>query len=56
VQEAGFTQNGSFNLNCTAEDVRELDERRTRRLSGEAKTYTWQQAKGIITGKNSLDE
>ncbi len=36
----------------TDADIKLFDERREKRLNGESKTYSWQQAKDIITGKN----
>ncbi len=38
----------------TAEDIKEFDERREKRLSGETRTYSWEEAKDIITGKKTL--
>jgi len=37
----------------SAEDIRELDALREKRLSGESKTYNWHEAKKIITQKAS---
>jgi len=33
----------------TAEDIKVFDERRKKRLSGECRTYSWEEAKAIIT-------
>lgn len=33
------------------QDLRMLEDRRARRLSGESKTYSWEETKAIITGK-----
>jgi hypothetical protein len=38
----------------TEEDIKVLDERREKILRGESKTYTWQEAKTIITGKSTI--
>lgn len=35
----------------TEEDLQEFEDRRKKRLNGESKTYNWQQAKQMITGK-----
>ena len=35
------------------EDIAEFDRRRNARLTGESKTYSWEDAKSIITGKKS---
>ncbi len=37
-------------------DIRLFEERRQKRLSGESKTYSWAEAKQIITGKTLPDE
>ena len=36
-------------------DMQLFEERRKKRLSGESKTYSWEDAKNIITGKNKPD-
>ena len=36
-------------------DIQLFEERRKKRLSGESKTYSWEDAKKIITGKNQPD-
>jgi len=38
----------------TDEDIKLFDERRAKRLSGESKVYSWDDARNIITGKQSL--
>ena len=43
-----------FEYEFTAEDIKAFDERRNKRLNGESKTYSWQDAKEIITGKKVL--
>jgi hypothetical protein len=43
-----------FEYEFTAEDIKVFDERRAKRLSGESKTYNWQEAKDIITGKKTM--
>lgn len=35
----------------TAEDIKLFDERRQKRINGESKTYSWNEAKDLITGK-----
>jgi hypothetical protein len=39
----------------TAEDIKRFDERREKRLTGESRTYSWQEAKDIITGKRIME-
>jgi hypothetical protein len=43
-----------FEYEFTAEDIKEFDSRREKRLSGETRTYSWEEAKDIITGKKTL--
>ena len=43
-----------FEYEFTAEDIQEFDSRREKRLSGETRTYSWEEAKDIITGKKTL--
>jgi hypothetical protein len=43
-----------FEYEFTAEDIKEFDKRREKRLSGESRTYSWEEAKDIITGKKIL--
>lgn len=37
------------------EEVKRFDERRSKRLSGESRTYSWQEAKEMITGKKPIE-
>lgn len=43
-----------FEYDFTQEDIEVLDRYREKRLNGESKTYSWEEAKSIITGKKSL--
>jgi hypothetical protein len=43
-----------FEYEFTAEDIKEFDKRKEKRLSGESNTYSWEEAKQIITGKKLL--
>ena len=49
MQKAKFNEDDNPGYNFTAEDIKVFDERRKKRLSGESKTYSWQEAKKIIT-------
>lgn len=40
----------------TDEQIQELDRRRAMRLRGESKSYSWSDAKKIITGEKKFDE
>jgi hypothetical protein len=41
-------------LRFTEEGIKEFDERREKRLRGETKTYSWEEAKEIITKKKII--
>ncbi len=46
-----YNEDDDFEYEFTAEDIKVFDERREKRLSGESSTYSWEQAKNIITRK-----
>jgi len=46
--------NDDFNFEITEEDIKELDERRRKRLNGENKTYTWEEAKAMLIKNQRL--
>lgn len=46
-----YNEDDDFEYEFSDEDIKQFEERRTKRLSGESKTYNWQEAKDIITGK-----
>lgn len=37
------------------EDIKLFDERRSKRLSGQSSTYSWLEAKEMITGKKTME-
>ncbi len=43
-----------FEYAFSDEEIKLLEDRRVKRLSGERKTYSWQEAKDIVTGKNKI--
>jgi hypothetical protein len=49
-----YNDEDDFEYEFTAEDIKEFDERRAKRISGESGVYSWQEAKEIITGKKSI--
>ena len=49
-----YNEDDDFEYEFTTEDIKIFDERRKKRLSGESKTYSWQETKDIITGKQSI--
>jgi hypothetical protein len=44
-----------FEYEFTEEEVKHFDERKAKRLSGESRTYGWQEAREIITGKRKSE-
>lgn len=50
-----YKDEDDFEYEFTDEEIRLFEERRAKRLSGESKTYNWQEAKEIITGKRKME-
>lgn len=46
-----YNEDDDFEYEFSAEDIKRFEERRNSRISGESKTYSWEEAKEIITGK-----
>lgn len=46
-----YTEEDDFEYTFSAEELAIFEQRRNNRLNGESKTYGWQDAKSIITGK-----
>lgn len=49
-----YTGDDDFEYEFSEEEIKPFEERRTKRLSGESKTYSWKNAKAIITDKKCL--
>ncbi len=49
-----YNDEDDFENELSEGDIKMFDKRRTKRLSGESKTYNWQQAKKIVTGKRNM--
>lgn len=49
-----YTEDDDFEYDFTEEEIKLFEERRARRLAGESKTYNWEEAKAIITGKKKM--
>ena len=45
--------NNDFSHEFAAHDIKQFDERSAKRLRGESKTYTWQEAKEMASGKKA---
>lgn len=50
-----YNDDDDFEYEFSAEDIQQFDERRKKRLFGESNTYSWQEAKEIITGKRIVE-
>jgi hypothetical protein len=50
-----YNDEDDFAYEFTEEDIKLFDERRAKRSSGQSKTYSWQEAKEIITGKKAIE-
>ncbi len=48
--------NESDDFEFSAEEITELEERKRKRLNGESKVYSWEEAKKFITGERNLNE
>lgn len=44
-----------FQYSFSKEEIASFEERRNKRLSGENKTHSWEEAKNIITGKRNFE-
>ena len=49
-----YNEEDDFEYEFTEEEIKLLDARRSKRLSGESKTFNWEEAKGVITGKKKI--
>jgi len=47
-----YNNEDDFEYEFTDEEIRTFEERKAKRLNGESKSYSWDQAKDIITGEN----
>ena len=50
-----YNEEGDLEYEFTAEEIQLFDERREKRLTGESKTYSWEDAKEIIIGKRIVE-
>jgi len=50
-----YNEDDDLEYEFTKADIDEFDARRQRRLHGESKTYSWGEAKNIITGKDAKE-
>lgn len=50
-----YNEDDNFDNIFSEEEIREFDNRRQKRLNGESKLYSWDEAKNIITGKIKME-
>lgn len=50
-----YNEDDDFEYQFTDEEIKLFEERTARRLSGESKTYNWNDAKAIITGQKKME-
>ena len=50
-----YNEDDDVEYEFSEEDIKLFDERRRKRLSGESRTYGWQEAKEMITGKRAME-
>jgi hypothetical protein len=50
-----YNEEDDFEYDFSEEEIKLFEERRTKRLSGEIKTYGWQEARNMITGKKKSE-
>ncbi|HXS57211.1 MAG TPA: hypothetical protein VN726_13865 [Hanamia sp.] len=49
-----YNDDDDFEYEFSAEELRMFEQRKAKRVSGESKTYGWEDAKDIITGKKKM--
>jgi len=49
-----YNEEDDFEYVFSQQEMQLFEERRARRLSGESKSYSWPEAKDIITGKKKI--
>lgn len=49
-----YNDEDDFEYEFSDEELRVFEQRKAKRVSGESKTYSWEEAKDIITGKEKM--
>ena len=49
-----YNDEDDFEYEFSDEELRVFEQRKAKRLSGESKTYSWEDAKDIITGNKKM--
>ena len=50
-----YNEDDDIEYQFTDEEIKLFEERRAKRLSGESKTYSWKEAKEIITNQKKIE-
>lgn len=50
-----YNDEDSFEYEFSQEDIEDFEQRKAKRISGESKTYSWKEAKEIISGKKNIE-
>ena len=50
-----YNNEDDFEYEFTDEELKVFEHRKLKRLNGESKTYSWEEAKGIIIGKKQME-
>ena len=50
-----YNEDDDFEYQFTDEEIKLFEERTAKRQSGESKTYSWNEAKKIITGQTKME-
>jgi len=49
-----YNDEDSFEYEFSQEDIEDFEQRKAKRISGESKTYSWKEAREIISGKKNI--
>ncbi len=49
-----YNEEDDFEYEFSDEEIKVFEQRKAKRVSGESKTYSWEEAKDIITGKKKM--
>lgn len=50
-----YNDEDSFEYEFSQEDIEDFEQRKAKRISGESKTYSWKEAREIISGKKNIE-
>ena len=50
-----YNDEDDFEYTFSEDEIKLFEQRTAKRLKGESKTYNWQEAKDIITGKKKME-